>query len=504
MVPSTSTSVDRHRARGLSRSRRADPAARLRHRRLRAAGRHHLPLRSRLHRQQRAAAGRAHPAGAGYATPSRPTRPSVAIREAERNYDYTRGAFTAPHAARRQPDARVVDAAQLPGSRPSAAASRSSTTRPTAGPASCAGRWPRRWPVTAIVLTGGAAVLRARARTTPSSSKSQRRPRSADRGPDQQRQQLRDLRRGAVRRHPDFTVVAGAARPVRGATACATSSAPTSTDSVDFRSLSPKLGFLWEVAPGGAGLRERLPGLRAAADPRADGARPDPGQPRPAERAAGLAVRDRHPRHLGRPRDVGRRRLRHRAVGRDPERQRPALSRGAVHDPPLPATSTLASHRCRGRPRRAPRARTWLQRARPGHDRRRPAHPRRPTPGRASSSWTTRSSATTRSPGAPEHFLRAELRYDHTSGFWFAPGRRGGAARLLRQQREQRPHPGLYALQRPRRLRLQALEARRLLRGAQPDQRTYTSSVVVDDANKRFFEPGDGRAFYGGLEWRWR
>ena len=24
-------------------------------------------------------------------------------------------------------------------------------------------------------------------------------------------------------------------------------------------------------------------------------------------------------------------------------------------------------------------------------------------------------------PGAPEHFLRAELRYDHNSGFWFAP-----------------------------------------------------------------------------------
>ena len=33
---------------------------------------------------------------------------------------------------------------------------------------------------------------------------------------------------------------------------------------------------------------------------------------------------------------------------------------------------------------------------------------------------------------------------------------------------------------------------------------TYTSSVVVDDANKRFYEPGDGRAFYGALEWRWR
>jgi hypothetical protein len=33
---------------------------------------------------------------------------------------------------------------------------------------------------------------------------------------------------------------------------------------------------------------------------------------------------------------------------------------------------------------------------------------------------------------------------------------------------------------------------------------TYASSVVVDSATRRFFEPGDGRAVYGGLEWRYR
>jgi len=34
--------------------------------------------------------------------------------------------------------------------------------------------------------------------------------------------------------------------------------------------------------------------------------------------------------------------------------------------------------------------------------------------------------------------------------------------------------------------------------------KAYVSSVVVDDANGRFFEPGDGRAFYGGISYRWR
>ncbi len=33
---------------------------------------------------------------------------------------------------------------------------------------------------------------------------------------------------------------------------------------------------------------------------------------------------------------------------------------------------------------------------------------------------------------------------------------------------------------------------------------SYVSSVVVDNANGRFFEPGDGRAFYGGLSWRFK
>ena len=32
----------------------------------------------------------------------------------------------------------------------------------------------------------------------------------------------------------------------------------------------------------------------------------------------------------------------------------------------------------------------------------------------------------------------------------------------------------------------------------------YVSSVVVDSAVGRFFEPGDGRAFYGGVSWRFR
>jgi iron complex outermembrane recepter protein len=107
-------------------------------------------------------------------------------------------------------------------------------------------------------------------------------------------------------------------------------------------------------------------------------------------------------------------------------------------------------------------------------------------------------------PGAPEHFIRAEVRYDHRSGFWIAPNV------------EVVPHG--YYVNSENDARTQAytlfnvragydykpwqvgvfFEARNLT------DATYASSVVVDAATKRFFEPGDGRAFYGGLQWRWQ
>ena len=109
-------------------------------------------------------------------------------------------------------------------------------------------------------------------------------------------------------------------------------------------------------------------------------------------------------------------------------------------------------------------------------------------------------------PGAPRHFLRAELRYDHRSGFWVAPGLEAVPTGYhVNSENVSRDRADAYALfnvragydYKPWKLGV-FFEARNLT------DVTYASSVVVDAANKRFFEPGDGRAFYGGLEWRWR
>ncbi|HXH82628.1 MAG TPA: TonB-dependent receptor, partial [Candidatus Tectomicrobia bacterium] len=107
-------------------------------------------------------------------------------------------------------------------------------------------------------------------------------------------------------------------------------------------------------------------------------------------------------------------------------------------------------------------------------------------------------------PGAPRHFVAAELRYDHRSGFWLAPGVEVvphgyfvDSANTVRTQAYTVFNVRAGFDHRPWNLGF-FVEARNLT------DETYASSVVVDAANGRFFEPGDGRAFYAGVQWRWR
>jgi iron complex outermembrane receptor protein len=107
-------------------------------------------------------------------------------------------------------------------------------------------------------------------------------------------------------------------------------------------------------------------------------------------------------------------------------------------------------------------------------------------------------------PGAPRHFIQTELRYDHGSGFWMAPGldivpegyfvnsendARNDSYTLVNFKAGfEHKASGLGVF----------FEARNLT------ATSYSAAVATDDANRRFFFPGDGRSFYGGLSWRWR
>jgi iron complex outermembrane receptor protein len=107
-------------------------------------------------------------------------------------------------------------------------------------------------------------------------------------------------------------------------------------------------------------------------------------------------------------------------------------------------------------------------------------------------------------PGAPRHFLRAELRYDHASGFWLAPNfETVPRGYYVNSQNDERTDSyttfGTRVGYTYKPWQLSAFFEGRNLTDV-----TYASSVVVDAANRRFYEPADGRAFYGGLEWRFQ
>jgi len=107
-------------------------------------------------------------------------------------------------------------------------------------------------------------------------------------------------------------------------------------------------------------------------------------------------------------------------------------------------------------------------------------------------------------PGAPEHALYSELRYNNPLGFWFAPNVQViPTGYFANSENTVRTNP--YTLvnlrfgyqYKPWNLDL-FFEARNLI------DKDYMSGVIVDDANGRFIEPGDGRAFYGGISYRWQ
>jgi iron complex outermembrane receptor protein len=107
-------------------------------------------------------------------------------------------------------------------------------------------------------------------------------------------------------------------------------------------------------------------------------------------------------------------------------------------------------------------------------------------------------------PGAPAHFVRGELRYTHPVGLWIAPsvestpaGYAVNSANTAQTDAYTLFHLRLGYDYTPWKVSA-FFEARNLT-----DTR-YAAAVTVDDANGRFFLPGDGRAFYGGVSWRWK
>ncbi len=343
----------------------------------------------------------------------------------------------------------------------------------------------------------------APARST-SSSPTTGQPRRQDQGPDQHRQQRRGLRRGAARRHLHRHRggrAAGSTTP-REKSATASSANGNQSDAVDFFSASPRAGFVWKVAPTVQVFGNASHAYEPPAAARADRARPDRRQPRPARRAEVLAVRGGHPRQRGRAARLGRLGLRHRAVGRDPERERPALPGRPVHDPALPQHRPLAPHRRRGGRRPAAgEGHPVADRARPR--RRHPAGARRlyVVALRVRERRQLRRQRPARRAAAlhPDRAaLRSRLRVLDRARL------RDRAEGLLREQPERRAQRRLHARQLQGRLRAQADRHRRVLRGPQPDRHQLLGGGGDGRREPALLLPGRRPLVLRRLSWRWR
>lgn len=107
-------------------------------------------------------------------------------------------------------------------------------------------------------------------------------------------------------------------------------------------------------------------------------------------------------------------------------------------------------------------------------------------------------------PGAPRHVVQSGLRWQHASGFWIAPSVDVAAgdwfadsANTVRVSNAVLFHVRVGYDHEPSGLSA-FFEVRNLA------DRRHVSALVVDNATGRYFQPGDGRAFTGGLAWRWR
>jgi iron complex outermembrane receptor protein len=106
-------------------------------------------------------------------------------------------------------------------------------------------------------------------------------------------------------------------------------------------------------------------------------------------------------------------------------------------------------------------------------------------------------------PGAPEHFIRAEVRYESSLGFYVAPQFENVPKRYpVNSTNLNFTSPyALVGIQMGYTYKPWNMGV--YFQGTNLANKSYISAVVTDDALGQSFYPGDGRGFYGGLQWRW-
>jgi iron complex outermembrane receptor protein len=106
-----------------------------------------------------------------------------------------------------------------------------------------------------------------------------------------------------------------------------------------------------------------------------------------------------------------------------------------------------------------------------------------------------------RVPGAPEHVFTGEVRYDHPVGFWIAPNFEWSMAGYYVDTLNTAENPAYFIVN----LRAGYNYGKSLsffAEGRNLTDQTYAGAVVVNDSQRRFFNPGQGISGFAGVEWK--
>jgi iron complex outermembrane receptor protein len=106
-------------------------------------------------------------------------------------------------------------------------------------------------------------------------------------------------------------------------------------------------------------------------------------------------------------------------------------------------------------------------------------------------------------PAAPRHYLQTELRYDHPSGAWFGPGIESVPESYFVDSANTARAPAYTLFNIRAGYTYKPWNLDLLFEGRNLTDKSYVAGVFVDDGNGRYYQPGDGRGFFGGLRWRW-
>jgi iron complex outermembrane receptor protein len=103
-------------------------------------------------------------------------------------------------------------------------------------------------------------------------------------------------------------------------------------------------------------------------------------------------------------------------------------------------------------------------------------------------------------PGAPEHSLYTELRYEHGSGFWVAPNLDASPASYFVDSANTTRNDSFAVFGLKAGYPIGGLTL--FLDASNLTDEDYSGSVQVDNAIGRYLEPGNGRSVVVGLGWR--